>query len=129
MALLKRGKWYWLDAWVHGHRYRESLGTTDWREAKRLERQRVEQLESKATVPSAKSLTYAAMDVETAITAYADERRAQVSARMVAYWLENARPLAAFFKDLKLRHITPAHLAAYQTARADAGRAPKTING
>ena len=129
MGLWKRGKWYWLDAWVHGHRYREPLGTTDWREAKRLERQRIEQLESKATVPSAKSLTYAGMDVETAITAYAEERRAQVSARMVAYWLENARPLAAFFKDLKLRYIMPAHLAAYQNARTEAGRAPKTING
>ena len=48
---------------------------------------------------------------------------------MVAYWLENARPLAAFFKDTKLRHIAPAHVAPYQNARTDAGRAPKTING
>jgi len=32
------------------------------------------------------------MDVSTAITAYGEERRAQVSARMAAYWLENARP-------------------------------------
>ena len=56
----------------------------------------VEQLETKSSRPSAKSLTYAAMDVETAIPAYADERRAQVSPRMVAYWLKNVRPLAAF---------------------------------
>ena len=79
--------------------------------------------------PTAQSLTYAALDVDTAIRAYAEERRAQVSKRMAAYWLENARPLAAFFKDTKLRHITPAQLAAYQNARTDAGRAPKTING
>src|SRR3989442_15368576 len=48
---------------------------------------------------------------------------------MIAYWLENARPLAAFFKDAKLRQITTAQIAAYQNARTDAGRAPKTING
>ena len=129
MALWKRGKQFWLDAIVHGHRYREPLGTTDWREATRLERQRIEQLEGRATVPTARSLTYSAMDVSSAITAYAEERRAQVSKRMAAYWLENARPLAAFFKDTKLRHIAPAQLAAYQNARTDAGRAPKTING
>ena len=129
MGLWKRGKWYWLDAKVHGHRYREPLGTTDWREAKRLERQRVEQLETKASVPSTASLTYATMDVATAIATYAKERRAQVSTRMVAYWLENARPLGAFFKEMKLREIRPALLAVYQNARTDAGRAAKTVNG
>src|SRR3989442_1665680 len=129
MALWKRGKQYWLDAVIHGHRYREPLGTSDWREAKRLERERLEQLEGRATVPTANSRTYAAMDVATAIKTYAEERRAQVSKRMAAYWLENAKPLATFFKGIKLRQITPTQLAAYQNARTDEGRAPKTING
>lgn len=129
MALRKRSDWYWLDAFVHGHRYREPLGTKDWREARRLERERLEQLQARASVPSAKSLTYAAMDVPTAIATYAEERRAQVSKRMAAYWRENARPLAESFGETKLRHITPAQIAAYQNARTDAGRAPKTING
>jgi hypothetical protein len=129
MGLWKRGDWYWLDACVHGHRFREPLGTTDWRVAKRLERERIEQLLNKASVPSASSLTYAAMDVEAAIAAYAEERWAQVSARMADYWLENARPLKEFFKDTKLRQITPAQLAASQNARTKVGRAPKTING
>src|SRR6266849_8077491 len=129
MGLWKRGAWYWLDAWVHGHRFREPLRTTDWREAKRLERERVEQLRTKSAVPSARSLTYAAVDVATAIATYAEERRVQVSPRMAEYWLENARPLRAFIRDTKLRQITPAHFAAYQNVRTEAGRAPKTING
>jgi hypothetical protein len=66
--------------------HREPLGTSDWREAKQLERERLEQLQGRATVPTATSRTYAAMDVVTAITTYAEERRAQVSKRMVAYW-------------------------------------------
>ena len=67
--------------------------------------------------------------MEAAIDAYAEERRAQVSPRMVAYWKENARPLAAFFGTTRLRNLTPGHLAAYQNARVDTDRAPKTING
>ena len=69
------------------------------------------------------------LDVSAAIDAYAKERRAQVSPRMVAYWTENARPLADFFGPTKLRRITPEQIAAYQNARIDAGRAPKTVNG
>jgi hypothetical protein len=38
MGVWKGGEWYWLDAWVHGHRFREPLGTTDWRVARNVER-------------------------------------------------------------------------------------------
>jgi hypothetical protein len=48
---------------------------------------------------------------------------------MVAYWKENARPLAAFFDQTPLRKIDSGMIAAYQNARVDAGRAPKTVNG
>jgi hypothetical protein len=48
---------------------------------------------------------------------------------MVAWWKENARPLAAFFGDKPLRKISPVDIAAYQNARRDLGRAPQTING
>lgn len=47
-------------------------------------------------------------------------------------WLptgRNAKPLAAFFGDKRLRAITSADIAAYQNARIDGGRAPKTVNG
>jgi integrase len=129
MALCKRGKQYWLDVVVRGARYRESLNTTDWREATRLARERVEQLERQAKVPTANSRAYAALPVVPAIKAYAAERRAQVSKRMAEYWLENAKPLGRFFGEAKLRQITYGQLADYQNARTDAGISPKTING
>ena len=69
------------------------------------------------------------MTVGAAISAYADERRAQVSPRMVGYWKENARPLEAFFGARKVRSLTSQDIAAYQNARTDQGRAPKTVNG
>ena len=118
-----------MDVVVNGQRYRESLSTTDWRQAQQLQKERIAQLSRRAPDPAGFGKKYSSLDVETAITAYADERRAQVSSRTAAYWLENSRPLAAFFKNLKLRSLTPAHLAAYQNQRRDAGRAAKTVNG
>src|SRR5437763_9124264 len=119
MALYKRGKLWHMDVVVNGVRYRESLGTTDGREAKRLERERCAQLKDRAPDPAKRNKAYGSMTVETAVKAYTLERRAQVSPRMAAYWTEQARPLAAFFKTLKLRNITPAHLADYQNHRLD----------
>jgi integrase len=129
MSLYKRKKWYWTDVVVNGTRYREPLGTTDKREAPRLERERIAQLQTRAPDPAKKSKSYSSMDIEAAVKAYIVDRRAQVSPRMVAYWNEEARPLAGYFKKLKLKNVTPAHIAAYQNARLEAGRAPKTVNG
>ncbi len=129
MSLWKRGKQYWMDVVFNGQRYRESLRTTDWREAQQQQKDRIAQLAKRAPDPEGFGKRYGSPDVEAAIEAYADERRAQVSPRMVAYWLENSRPLAKFFKSLRLRSLTPAHLASYQNHRRAAGRAAKTING
>jgi hypothetical protein len=129
MANYKRNGIYHLDAVVNGVRYRESLKTTDWREANRLERERIAQLEKRAPDPNKRAKTYGSMSIETAIEAYILDRRAQVSKRMLSYWREQARPLSMFFKTLKLKTITSAHLTEYQNYRLDQGRAPKTING
>src|SRR5262245_37373459 len=129
MSLWKRGRQYWMDAVVRGQRYREPLHTTDRRQAKERERERLAELLRRPLDPAKRGKTFGVLDVQTAITAYASLRRAQVSARMVDYWTENARPLAAFFGSTKLRGITPEDVAAYQNARIDTGRAPKTVNG
>ena len=66
------------------HRYRESLSTTDWREAKRREKQRLQELVNRSPDPLKLGQTYGALDVKTAIDQYATERKAQVSPRMVS---------------------------------------------
>jgi integrase len=129
MAIWKRGTQYWIDVVVNGERYREPLGTTDWRQAKDLEKKRIAELQKRPPDPTKRARTFSALPIAAAIDQYAGDRRAQVSARMIAWWKENARALAAFFRDTPLRKITPADLTAYQNARRDAGRAPKTING
>jgi integrase len=129
MALYKRHKTWNMDVVINGCRYRESLSTKDWREAQRLERDRIAQLNDRSPDPAKRGKSYGSMTVPAAIDAYATERRAQVSTRMAAYWKEQKPQLGAFFRNSKLRSITPAHISEYQNARLDAGRAPKTING
>jgi integrase len=129
MTTYKRKKIYWMDATVNGFRYREPLGTTDGREAPRLERERIAQLQNRAPDPRKRSKAYGSMTIASAMEAYIVERRAQVSSRMQAYWREQSRPLIKFFKDLKLKSITSLHISQYQNSRLDQGRAAKTING
>src|SRR3954464_13582739 len=103
MSLWKRGSQYWMDVTVNGERTREPLRTSDWREARELEKHRIAELAKRPSDPSKRGQSYGARDVESAINAYAEERRAQVSRRMVAYWKENGKPLAGFFGSKKLR--------------------------
>jgi hypothetical protein len=88
MALYKRGKVWYMLAVVNGVYYRESLKTTDWREAQKFERQRLQQLEKKAPDFKKRTASFGAMDIKNAIETYITERQAQVSPRMVAYWRE-----------------------------------------
>lgn len=131
MSTYKRGDWYWMDAVVNGYRYREPLGTTDARKAPGLERERIVQLQNRAPDPTNKTKSFGSMTIDVAVSAYVEERRAQVSLRMAQYWLEQARPLSrsAVFKSISLKKLTPAHIAAYQNERQNEGRSPKTING
>src|SRR5688500_2965853 len=97
MALWKRGGKYWTDVTVGGVRYREPLKTSDRREALGREKFRIAELTSRPPDPKKTRASYGSLTVEQAIAAYAEDRRAQVSSRMVAYWKENSRPLGAFF--------------------------------
>ena len=129
MARYKRGKHYWMDVTVNGVRYRESLETSDWREAQRQERSRIAELEKRAPDPMKRTKTFGALDIESAMTAYVAERQAQVSPRMVAYWKEQTVPLKAYFRERTLKHIAMADISDYQNHRLRQGKAPKTING
>jgi hypothetical protein len=44
MATFKRGKVFWTDFTQDGTRYRESLKTTNWQEALKKERNRIEEI-------------------------------------------------------------------------------------
>ena len=129
MSLWKRGGRYWIDVVINGQRYREPLGTGDKRLASRLEKDRIAELSKGRAAPSVRRRAFGALTISQAIDAYADERRAQVSPRMVKYWRENGRRLVAVLGEVRLKDLTIDDLTAYQRQRADERRAPRTING
>ena len=118
---------FWMDVRIDGVRYREPLGTRDRGEAGELMHKRIEQLKTKAPDPAKRGKSFASMDVSTAIEAYILERKAQVSPRMIEYWRDAAKAVSKHLK-IKLKEMTLAHLAVYQNARLEQGKAPKTIN-
>jgi integrase len=120
---------FWMDVRIEGVRYREPLGTRDRGEAGELMHKRIEQLKTKAPDPEKRSASFGVFDIKAATQAYIKQRRGKVSARMIAYWTEQSRPLERHFGDLKLKRITVEHLIEYQNVRLDTGKAPKTING
>ncbi|MBA3515411.1 MAG: tyrosine-type recombinase/integrase [Pyrinomonadaceae bacterium] len=120
---------FWMDLRVNDCRYREPLGTTDRSEAHELMLKRIDHLKTKAPDPAKRGKSYGSMNVETGTKAYVQQRRAQVSPRMCAYWNDQSKPLAKHFGDLKLKNLTLEHINDYHSARLDQGKAPKTING
>lgn len=51
MSLWKRGDQFWMDVTVNGQRYREPLGTSDWREARATEKHRIAELTKRPPDP------------------------------------------------------------------------------
>ena len=129
MSLWKRGRYYWIDVVLNGQRYREPLGVTDVRQARRLEKDRIAEFSTRRPDPAGRRNVFGSLTISRAVAAYAEERRAQVSPRMLKYWVENGRRLIAVFGDIRIRTLTVDHLTHYQRVRTDEGRAPKTING
>src|SRR4030095_10646179 len=103
MSLLKRKKWYWLYHAEDGIRYRLPLKTTNWQEAKRLEKEKLSEIaEGKAGTqgPIARQSFNSAMD------AYWEERRLHKSASTYTTDRFRAKPLRAFFGETGLRRIS-----------------------
>ena len=86
------------------------LGTTDWRQARDLEKQRIAELQRRPLDPTG-ARTFGALSVARATEQHAEARRAQVSSECLGgkrRWLGR---LAAFFGDKPLRKVPAADLS------------------
>ncbi|MBA2527347.1 MAG: hypothetical protein H0V18_16430, partial [Pyrinomonadaceae bacterium] len=117
-----KSKTYYMDVVINGYQHRKSLKTTDWKEARRLEKAEIAQLQNRPN-PTVQSKAFGGMTITAAVEAYIQQRRAQVSPRMIAYWREGAVALSRHFEDLKLKHFSLAHVAVYQSTRLQQGKA------
>ena len=124
MSLWKRGRQYWADFTVDGRRYRKRLDTTNLQDAKRKERQLIEDAGhgAVATHEQGPKRFFEAADT------YIDGKRLHCSPRTIEFEEERLISLKRHFGDIPLTAITAKAIAEYQRIRHDKGSSNRTIN-
>ncbi len=127
MALFKRGKIWWTHFFVNGARYRQSLRTTDWREALQREKELIAQASAGKLAPS--SQQFARLAFSEAADRYLDERTAHLAPSSLVHERERLKPLRAYFGAMPAGKINAESVLAYIAQRkAAAGLSNRTVN-
>ena len=126
MALYKRKKTWWTDFSVNGQRYRESLDTTDWRQAQAQEKELIRRAaEGKLT---ATSQQFSRLPFTAAADRYNADRLAHLAPRTIATEKERLKPLRTFFATVPLTRISEDTVLRYVAHRKAKGAANRTVN-
>jgi integrase len=116
MSLFKRGKTWWTDFSVNGVRYRISLDTVDWREAKSREKEKITQASIGKLASSNRQ--FARLAFSEAADRYLESRKLELSTRS----LKKERQLLVhprqFFGATSLNRVDSESLLAYRESRA-----------
>jgi integrase len=116
MALKKRGKTWHCHFVVNGQRFRQSLETTDWREAQANEKELIaEALEGKLH-PTSTSLARQAFGL--AADDYVTDRKVELATASQAKEKQLLVQLRAYFKQEPLKAITAKRIIEYRAWRA-----------
>ncbi len=126
MALFRRNRTWWTDFSVNGQRFRQSLDTTDWREAQAEEKRRITLAETGKLTVASQQLARVAFSV--AADRYMADGKTRWAARTIQTERERSRPLIAYFGASEVRRITAESVRAYMAERKADGIANRTIN-
>lgn len=126
MALKKRGKTWHCHFVVNGQRFRQSLGTTDWREAQAKEKELIAaasegKLHQTSTTLARQPFGFAADDYVTA-------RKLELAPTSQAKEKQLLVQLRVYFKQEPLKAITAKRIIEYRAWRAEQGVGPATLN-
>jgi integrase len=126
MALKKRGKRWHCHFVVNGQRFRQSLETTDWREAQAKEKELI------AAASEGKlhqtSTTLARQPFGLAADDYVTARKLELAPASQAKEKQLLVQLRAYFKQEPLRAITAKRITEYRAWRAEQNVGPATLN-
>jgi integrase len=125
--IYKRNDYWYLDVTIQGVRYREALDTTDKRQAKDLEKDRVAAIKQ-GKGASKTGREFARKPFSEAATAYQQERKPHVSTRTMQFEKERLRPLCKHFGEKPLLRFKAEDVTGYQTARLGIGISGRTVN-
>ncbi len=126
MALKKRGKTWHTDFCVDGERFRQSLETSDWREAQREERKLVG--EAKAGKLAASKDDFSRLPFAEAAERFLDDRIPHLAPRSIQTERERVKPINKALGDVAVWRMTVGQVTAYIRERKTAGRSNATIN-
>ena len=126
MIYKRKGHWH-LDVTIQGVRYREALETTDKRQAKELEKNRVSEIKQGKGASKA-GREFARKAFKEASTIYLEERRPHVSERTTQFEKERLKPLCKHFGENPLSRFKAENITGYQTARLASGISGRTVN-
>jgi integrase len=126
MIYKRIGHWH-IDVTINGVRYREALDTTDKREAKELEKNRIAEIKQ-GKGASKTGRAFARRPFSEAATIYLEGRKPHVAERTMQFERERLGPLNEHFGGKPLLRFKAEDIAAYQTARLNAGISGRTVN-
>jgi integrase len=125
--IYKRGGHWHLDVAIQGVRYREALNTTDKREAKELEKDRIAAIKH-GRGASKSGREFARKAFCEAAVVYLEERKPHVSERTIQFGRERLAPLTKHFGEKPLLRFKAEDLARYQIERLKTGTSGRTVN-
>jgi len=126
VALVKRGKTWHCHFVVNGQRFRQSLKTSDWREAQSKEKDLIGQaMEGKLTQTSS---NLARQPFGQAADDYVTARKLELASASQKKESQLLVQLRAYFKQEPLRAITAKRIIEYRAWRAEQKVGPATLN-
>jgi len=126
MALYKRNKTWQTDFFVDGQRYRQSLHTSDWREAQKQEKKLISQAEQGKLAPAGQK--FSKLNITEAIERYLADRAAHVQPRSKRSESDHAKPLREYFGCIAIARIDADSVLAYIRHRKSKGLSNTTVN-
>ena len=126
MSIYKRGKTWWTDFSVNGQRFRESLDTTDWREAQAQEKELIVQASQGKLAQS--SQKFARLPFSEAADRYIADRLPHLSASSITTERERLKPLRDYFVAVTLISISSEVIRDYVARRKETGISNRTVN-
>ena len=117
MSLFKRNKTWWTDFSVNGVRYRQSLDTTDWRQAQADEKNLIADATRGKLAPASKK--FARLAFGEAADRYLDNRHLELSDRSYKKERQLLVEPRRFFGSVAVMRIGAEELLAYRQARAE----------
>jgi len=128
MALVKRGKTWHCDFVIDDVRYRESLKTTDWREAQRKENELVAKAQAGKLATEAKRKGIARLSFEEAAQQFTADRAPNIAPISAKTERERARAINQVLGSRSVASIVPEDVLAYVRDRKAQGRSNATVN-